>query len=384
MDHHALWVNPENSNHVLLGSDGGMSISLDRAEHWRQIDNLPLGQFYEIGVSMEDPYQVCGGLQDNSSWCAPHNTFSQYGIMNGDWVDVSGGDGFYNKIDPTNPDIIYTESQGGNISRYDRRTGQSVRIRPVARPTDEDEDRSYRFNWNAPIHISSHDPATVYMGANHLMRSRDRGMTWEEASPDLTKQIDRDTLEIFGQRVTDRTLSRNDGTNNYGNITTISESSYTPDLVYVGTDDGNVQRTSDGGSTWTNLTGFPGLPDRTYVSSVVASANRTDRVYVTFDGHFDDDYSPYVYVSEDRGESWSRITTGLPEWSVNRIRGAPSHGGSPIRRERSGRLLLGRSGCKLAPSRRQPPDRTGRRHRHTPPGQRPHLGHARTKHLDSG
>ncbi len=323
VDHHALWINPSNSSHLLLGSDGGLAISLDRAEHWRQIDNLPLGQFYEIGVSMEDPYTVCGGLQDNSSWCAPHNTYSEYGVMNGDWIDVSGGDGFYNKVDPTNPDIIYTESQGGNISRYDRRTGQSMRIRPVARPDADGEEREYRFNWNSPIHVSVHDPATVYIGANHLLRSRDRGVSWEEASPDLTRQIDRDTLEVMEARVTERTLSRNDGTNNYGNITTISESPFDRNLLFVGTDDGNVQVTRDGGRTWTNLTGFPDLPDGTYVSSVVASAAAEGLVYVTFDGHWDDDYRPFVYMSRNFGRSWQRIVGGLPDWSVNRIREHP-------------------------------------------------------------
>jgi len=328
VDHHALWVNPENSNHVLLGNDGGLAVSLDRGQHWRQIDNLALGQFYEIGVSMEDPYTVCGGLQDNSSWCAPHNTLTQYGIMNGDWEDVSGGDGFYNKIDPTDPNIVYTESQGGNISRYDRRTGESARIRPVARPTgeesDDDEEREYRFNWNAPIHVSIHDPAVVYIGANHLLRSPDRGATWEEASPDLTLAIDRDTLQIMGMSVTDETLSRNDGISTYGNITTVTESSFSPDLLYVGTDDGNVQITRDGGATWTNLTpNLSGLPPRTYVSSLVASEASEGRVYATFDGHRNDDLNAYVYVSEDFGESWGSIVAGLPNESVNRIREHP-------------------------------------------------------------
>ncbi len=324
VDHHDIWIDPANSDHLLLGSDGGLAVSWDRAEHWRQIDNLALGQFYEIGVSMEDPYAVCGGLQDNSSWCAPNDTRSGYGIRNGDWVDVSGGDGFYNKIDPTNPDVIYTESQGGNISRYDRRTGQSVRMRPVARPDDEDEDRSYRFNWNAPIHVSAHDPNTVYIGANHLLRSRNQGATWEEASPDLTRQIDRDTLLIMGMPVTDSTLSRNDGISTYGNITTIAESPFTGDLLYVGTDDGNLQRTRDGGATWTDLTGnLRGLPERTYVSSVIASAAEGGRVYATFDGHRNDDYRPYVYVSEDHGDSWQPIASGLPDLSVNRIREHP-------------------------------------------------------------
>lgn len=323
VDHHAFWIDPSNSNHLLMGSDGGLATSWDRSETWAQIDNLPIGQFYEIGLDMSDPYRVCGGLQDNSSWCAPHDTRSEYGIRNGDWVDVSGGDGFYNVIDPTNPDIIYAESQGGNLSRYDGRTGESARIRPVARPTDEDEDREYRFNWNTPVVVSSHDPATVYIGANHLLRTRDRGLTWQEASPDLTKQIDRDTLTIMGARVTDETLSGNDGIGSYGTITAIAESPSTPDVLFVGTDDGNVQRTRDAGVTWTDLSDrFPGLPARTYVSSLQVSTVE-GRVYVTFDGHRNDDYAPHVYVSDDGGESWRSIDRGLPEWSVNRLKEHP-------------------------------------------------------------
>jgi photosystem II stability/assembly factor-like uncharacterized protein len=323
VDHHALWIDPANSSHLILGNDGGLATSWDRAETWRQIDNLALGQFYEVGVDASDPYRVCGGLQDNSSWCAPHNTMSDYGIRNGDWIDVSGGDGFYNVIDPADPNVIYTESQGGNISRYDARTGEAARIRPVARPTDADEDREYRFNWNAPIVVSAHEPATVYIGANHLLRSRDRGRSWEEASPDLTRNIDRDTLLIMGAEVTEETLSRNDGIRHYGTITAIGESRHLPGVLFVGTDDGNVQRTDDGGATWTNLTGrFPGLPDRTYVSGIEPSVLE-GRVYASFDGHRNDDYAPYVYVSEDDGDSWRPISGGLPDWSVNRVKEHP-------------------------------------------------------------
>jgi photosystem II stability/assembly factor-like uncharacterized protein len=323
VDHHALWIDPANSNHLILGNDGGLATSWDRAETWRQIDNLALGQFYEVGVDMSDPYRVCGGLQDNSSWCAPHNTMSDYGIRNGDWVDVSGGDGFYNVVDPSDPDVIYTESQGGNLSRYDARTGESARIRPVARPTDADEERAYRFNWNAPVVVSAHDPATVYIGANHLLRSRNRGRSWEQASPDLTRNIDRDTLLIMGAEVTDETLSGNDGIRHYGTITAIGESRHTADVLFVGTDDGNVQRTGDAGATWTDLTGrFPGLPERTYVSGIEPSVVE-GRVYASFDGHRNDDYGPYVYVSEDGGDSWRRISAGLPDWSVNRVKEHP-------------------------------------------------------------
>tara|TARA_B100000686_G_scaffold44261_2_gene46786 strand:- start:90532 stop:93744 length:3213 start_codon:yes stop_codon:yes gene_type:complete len=320
VDHHALWVNPENSEHVILGSDGGLSTTRDGGQNWRMYDNMSVGQFYEIGFDMQHPYHVCGGLQDNSSWCAPNQTLNNYGVRNSDWEDVSGGDGFYNQVDPTNPNIVYTESQGGNISRLDRSTGSATRIRPVARSSEVDEERSYDFNWNAPIVVSEHDPNTVYIGANHLLRSRDQGMTWEEASPDLTRLIDRDTLEIMGRPLSEPHLSRNDGISSYGNITAISESSFSPSVIYVGTDDGNLQVTRDGGDNWMVVENRPGLPPGTYVSRLQASRHSEGRVYASFDAHNDGDYKPYLYVSEDYGASWQSISSDLPDWSINVVR----------------------------------------------------------------
>lgn len=328
VDYHALWVDPANSNHVIVGNDGGVASTWDAGRSWRHHNNLAVGQFYEIGVDMRDPYYVCGGLQDNSSWCGPSNKLDAYGIANRDWYDVSGGDGFYNQIDPTDWRWVYTESQGGNISRYNAETGETARIRPIRRPADEgdgaeDED-SYDFNWNAPIVVSRHDPATIYIGADHLMRSRDRGQTWEEASPDLTARIDRDTLAIFGRPLSEPHLSRNDGISSYGTITTVDESPLSAAVLWVGTDDGKVQVTRDGGATWTDVSArVPGLPGRRYVSRIEASAHLEGRAYLTYDGHYDDDYAPYVYVTENFGQDWRAITTGLPDHSVNVIREHP-------------------------------------------------------------
>ncbi|UCG86345.1 MAG: hypothetical protein JSW71_20985 [Gemmatimonadota bacterium] len=322
VDHHALWIDPRDSDHLIIGNDGGVAASFDRARSWRMYDNLAIGQFYQVGVDMRDPYYVCGGLQDNSSWCGPSRTLNAYGIKNSDWYDVWGGDGFFNLIDPTDHTILYAESQGGNIGRVDVTTGEGTRIRPVARPGDDEEaDRSFRFNWNTPIVISTHDPATIYTGANVLLRSPDRGVTWQEVSPDLTKQIDRTELEIMGVLGSEPMLSANDGISTYGNITTIGESPLDTDVVYVGTDDGNVQLTRDGGATWTDLTSnVRGLPERTYVSRIVPSRFAEGRVYATFDGHRNDDFAPYAYVSEDFGRRWQAITEGLPHgWSVNVI-----------------------------------------------------------------
>ena len=325
VDHHALWINPNNSNHVILGNDGGVDVTYDKAESWRAFENLSLGQFYEIGVDMRDPYYVCGGLQDNSTWCGPSATYSGRGIMNSHWFSVSGGDGFYARIDPNDPNIVFAESQGGNISRIDLRTFERTGIRPALRtrpghevPEEEASDR-YRWNWNTPIEMSSHDPATIYVGSNIVLKSTDRGQTWEAISPDLTQQIDRSEIEIMGQLPTGQMLSRNDGISTYGNLTTISESPVNANLLYAGTDDGNLQVTRDGGASWQLVSqDMPGLPSNTYVSRVEASNFDEGTVYATFDGHDRNDYRPYVYVSDSYGENWTAIVNGLPDdWSVN-------------------------------------------------------------------
>jgi photosystem II stability/assembly factor-like uncharacterized protein len=322
LDHHALWIDPANSDHMILGGDGGVSVTWDRGEHWRQLRNLPIAQFYEIGFDMRDPYYVCGGLQDNGSWCAPSNTQTTSGIRTKDWYNIGGGDGFFTVIDPDDPMMVYHESQTGNLALRNLATMERLSMRPALRNPSEAAEQggffgpSYRFNWNAPIVLSVHDRNTVYIGANHLMRSRDRGWTWEEASGDLTKAIDRNALEIMGRPLSDQLLSKNDGISNYGNITSLSESPRTPDLLYVGTDDGNVHVTRDGGATWTDITGnFRGVPERTYVSHLAASRFDEGTVYAAFDGHRNDDFAPYVFVSTDYGRRWRAITAGLPDGS---------------------------------------------------------------------
>lgn len=323
VDHHALWINPKDPDHLILGSDGGVSASWDGTGHWRMFDNLALGQFYTISYDMRDPYAVCGGLQDNNPWCGPSNTRSFHGIRNQDWYETAYGDGFWTVVDPTDSTIVFSESQGGNMNRYDLITGEKTPMRPITGPRENgDTAKEYRFNWNAPLLISQHDPATIYLGGNYLMRSRDRGMSWEEVGGvDLTKQIDRAELEIMGVPGSEPMMSIHDGTSTYGNLTTLAESRFTPDVIYAGTDDGNFQVTMDGGDTWENVVDrIPGLPERTYVSRVAPSAHAEGRIYATFDGHRNGDYSAYVYVSENYGKDWSRIDDGLPHgWSVNVI-----------------------------------------------------------------
>ena len=321
VDHHAIWIDPNDPDHILLGNDGGVYATFDRTRSWQMYDNMALGQFYEIGVNMEDPYWVCGGLQDNGSWCGPSRTYSENGIMNAHWVNTYGADGFYTPMDPENPNIVYAEAQTGRPSRVYRTTGETKSIQPLGRPEEEGgELPELQWNWNSPLEMSQHDPAVLYYGANVLWKTPDRGQSWEKGSPDLTKQIDRDTLVIMGQTVSEIRHSRNDGIRYYGTITQISESPLNPEVLYAGTDDGNVQVTRDGGATWTNVVDrIQGVPPRTYVSGIFASAHQEGRVYVTFDGHRNDDYAAYAFVSEDYGGSWREITNGLPATSVNRI-----------------------------------------------------------------
>lgn len=321
LDHHALWIDPANSDHLILGSDGGVSVTRDRGEHWRQLTNLPLAQFYEIGLDMAEPYHVCGGLQDNGSWCAPSDTWSNQGIRTRDWYNVGGGDGFYTVMHPTQPNVMFAESQGGSLTRVDLGTMERARIRPILRPDLGEEDApELRFNWDTPVLLSTHDPNTVYVGSNILFRSRDLGASWEAVSPDLTHAIDRDTLVIMGVEGGEPQISRNDGQSTYGNLETLTESPLDAEVLYTGSDDGMVHGTRDGGATWADLTpNIPGLPPYTYVSRLVASGFDEGTVYATFDGHRNDDFATYVYRSRDFGATWQAIGTGLPSSSVNVI-----------------------------------------------------------------
>ncbi len=334
LDHHALWIDPSDSNHLILGSDGGVSTSFDGSETWRFYDNLPIAQFYEIGYDTRNPYWVCGGLQDNGSWCGPTNTLDSQGIRNADWQNIGDGDGFYVQVDPLDSSVLYAESQNGRVSRVDLETGERTSIAPrpnfeleegsspkKEHPAADDpdpEDAQYRFNWNTPTLISSHDRNTLYTGSQMLMKSTDRGVSWTQISPDLTFDMDRSQLPIMGALPSDSMLSRHDGVSYYGTLTTVGESSMNRDVLYTGSDDGRVMGTQDGGGNWTDLTpNITGLPENTYVSRLVASNARESRIYATFDRHYSGDFAAYVYMSDDFGVTWWPITTGLPHSSVN-------------------------------------------------------------------
>ena len=322
-DHHALWINPRDSNDVLLGSDGGIHYSYDRGLTWDFVNSLALGQFYEIGYDMETPYNIYGGLQDNGSWGGPVRTRHQQGISNEDWFSVGGDDGFYTQVDPNDATTIYVESQNGVLRRLDTRSLETKTIRPEP---GESENR-YRFDWNSPVAISPHDSKTIYYGGNRLFKSTNRGDEWTR-TVDLSKNRDRDELPIMGVMLNDDTLSRNDGISAYGQITTISESPLVQGLLYVGTDDGNIQVSRDGGESWNNVAAnLPGGDDEIYVTRVVSSHHAEGRVYATLDGHRNDDFATYAFASDDYGKTWRRITTGIPEGhTLNVIREHPGNG----------------------------------------------------------
>ncbi|MCE2902974.1 MAG: VPS10 domain-containing protein [Gemmatimonadaceae bacterium] len=316
-DQHAMWIDPDDPNFLVLGNDGGIFLSHTRGATWRFIDNLPLGQFYEVDADMRDPYHVCGGLQDNGDWCTPSAVPDQKGLSRRDAYLVGGGDGYYVRIDSSDPGTVYVEQGGASIKRFNYQTGETQEIQPT---NEQKGERPLRGNWNAPMAISHFDPKTIYVGMNKLFRSRDRGVTWSAISADVTAAIDRDTLTMMGARVGPAALSRHDGVSAFSTLTTIGESPLDRNVLYVGADDGVVQVTTDGGAKWTDISRrFPGLPPQSYVSRLTPSRHVAGRVYATFDGHRSDDYAPHVYVSEDFGQSWRAIERGLPETSVYAI-----------------------------------------------------------------
>ena len=309
-DFHALWIDPADSNHILAGSDGGIHWSYDNGKTWDFLNNIAIGQFYEISLDNQKPYQICGGLQDNGSWCGPSATLSRDGIGNQDWTLIHGGDGFYAAIDNVEPSVVYTESQDGYLARRDLRTGQQRSIKPEAKAGEP----HYRFQWNSPVAISAHDHNTVYYGGNYFFKSSDRGDSWTRLGNDLTSGVDRNKLQIFGKTPDKKTLSRHDGVEEFPTINTISESPLSPSILWAGTDDGNLQVTRDGGQTWQNVAGkVPGVPKGTYVSRVVASRYSEGGAYATFDGHRSDDYNVYIFATSDYGETWKPIRNGIPD-----------------------------------------------------------------------
>jgi photosystem II stability/assembly factor-like uncharacterized protein len=406
-DHHALWVDPRNSQHIIIGNDGGLDVSYDQGDTWEELSLSALGQFYAVSVDMRKPYYVCGGLQDNGSWCGPSAVRNGSGIANTDWYRIGGGDGFYTANDPRDWTIGYSESQDGATGRYDLRAGTTRSIRPsppflpvaaapsfvpvAAAPQGQrgqgaagqaggdqpagaqaagqgaaqaagrgqaqtggapdpeappplqgggrggrfggpgnivpppPPGTNYRFYWSTPFVLSSHNPDVLYLGADRLFKSTTRGDSWT-ASPDLTRNIGRNDRPIMGVDGKAAMASKHDGAASYSNIVTISDSSVVPGIVWVGTNDGNVQVTRDDGATWKNVVeNVKGVPQETHVSRVEASHFDAGTAYVTFDGHRTDDHKPYVFVTRDFGQTWTSIASNLPLGNVNVIREDPKN-----------------------------------------------------------
>jgi photosystem II stability/assembly factor-like uncharacterized protein len=310
-DHQSFWIDPLDPDRLIDGNDGGFHFSYDGGDTWEFNNRVPLAQFYQITADMREPYYVCGGLQDNDSWCGPSSTRTVAGPLQNYWQESIGpGDGMYVQIDPRDPDVMYANSQGGNLFKVDRGTGEarSIQPYPVSRGGAAAGDHPYRFNWNSPIHLSPHDPSTVYFGGNVLFRTEDGGNSWEEISPDLTRAEPEKLVSSGGEITPDNTTAETHAT-----IYTVAESPVEAGVIWVGTDDGNLQITRDGGGSWENVVGnVPDIPDGSWVSRVEASRVVGGRAYVTFDRHRDDDMRPWVFRTDDHGRNWENVTGDLP------------------------------------------------------------------------
>ncbi len=310
VDNHCLWINPDDTDHMIAGCDGGIYETYDGAGNWHFKPNLPVTQFYRVALDNDTPfYNVYGGTQDNFSLGGPSRTIKRSGIANSDWFVTNTGDGFESQIDPVNPDIVYAQAQYGWLVRYDKKSGESVGIKPFP---GKDEP-AYRWNWDAPLLISPHDHNRLYFAANKVFRSDDMGNNWKEISPDLTQQIDRHKLPVMGKTWSVDAISYDRSTSNYGNIVALDESPLKEGLLYIGTDDGLIQVTEDGGQNWTKYTSFPGIPQNTYVNTLVASQYDENVVFAVFNNHKNGDFKPYILKSSDKGKTWQSISGNLPE-----------------------------------------------------------------------
>jgi photosystem II stability/assembly factor-like uncharacterized protein len=310
VDNHALWIDPVDTDHMVNGNDGGVYESFDRGHSWQYKANLPVTQFYRVEVDNSKPfYFVYGGTQDNCSLGGPSRTGTAHGITNDLWFVTTTGDGFVSRVDPEDPAILYAESQHAGVVRFDRKTGEQVDIQPQAGI----DDAPLRWNWDSPLIISPHRHTRLYIAAQRVFRSDDRGDSWTPISADLTRQIDRNALKVMGRVWGPDAVAKNSSTSFYGNIVSLAESPAKEGLLYVGTDDGLVQVTEDGGKTWRRVEKVPGVPDNAYVSRLEPSPRDPNTVYAAFDNHKTGDLKPYLLKSTDRGRTWTSIAGNLPE-----------------------------------------------------------------------
>ena len=315
-DIHAIWINPNNTDHLLIGGDGGVSVSYDMSRTWIQYPNLPLALYYHVSVDNDIPYNICGGLQDNYNWCGPSATRFARGIKNQDWYQVQGGDGFVVLTDPRDDRYVYSESQDGNIQRKNKITGEARNIRPNFQnvsPAPGEGALPFRWNWDTPMVFSPHDQTALIVGANRVFKSNDRGDSWTAISPDLTTNADRNELLVMGIRNTDIRLSRNDGISAFATIVSIAESPKMPGLYFTGSDDGVIGMSKDGGKTWDAKVAarLPGFPKFGYVSEVVPSRYDAATVYITVDAHREGDFNTYIWASNDSGATFRSLNANL-------------------------------------------------------------------------
>jgi photosystem II stability/assembly factor-like uncharacterized protein len=304
-DHHRVWVDPKNSDHIIDGNDGGIDISWDRGKQWYAVRNQTWAEIYQLSYDMRTPYYVYVGLQDNGCWAGPSNSRDKNGIMNMHWYPVGGGDGFYTQVSRFDHSTVYRNLQMGYIERFEQESGQKIDIMPRSSLDEE----PYRFNWNSPILVSYHKPDLLYFGGNFLFKSTDKGNSWQKISPDLSTNDPKKIIESGGPITVDNT-----GAEVHCSIFTLAESWVDGNVLWAGTDDGNLWVTQDQGKNWTNvIKNIKGLPADSWVSRVEASKFAKGTVYVTFDRHRSDDYKPYVFKSMDYGKTWTSLRNNLPK-----------------------------------------------------------------------
>ena len=317
VDNHDIWINPENTDHYLVGCDGGVYESFDRGANWEFKANLPVPQFYDITTDNAKPfYNIYGGTQDHFSFGGPSRTRSASGIVNSDWFVTNGGDGFRSQVDPEDPNTIYASLQHGVIVRFDKRTGERIGIQPQAGRNED----PMRWNWDSPFIISPHSRTRLYMASDKLFRSDDRGDSWTVISGQLSRNLDRDQLPVMGRIWSVDAVAKNASTAFFGNASALAESQKKDGLIYVGTDDGLLQVTEDGGKNWRKIDKFPGVGEMAYVSRIVTSNHNAETAYVAFNNHQNNDFKPYLLKTTDAGRTWTSLSANLPKngpvWAV--------------------------------------------------------------------
>ncbi|MDH3223822.1 MAG: glycosyl hydrolase [Gemmatimonadota bacterium] len=312
-DNHALWIDPDNTLHMLAGTDAGLYETFDRGATWRHFPNMPISQFYKVAVSNNEPfYEILGGAQDLGTLWGPARTMSVEGVRNEDWYFPMGADGYGVQIDPTDPDILYLMTQQGNLYRTDRRSEESIQIQPQPAPGDPPE----RWNWDSPVMISPHDSDRLYFASQRLWRSDDRGDSWTVVSGDLTTDTDRYELPYMGRVWSVDAMHDNGAMSQYATLTTISESPLTEGLLYTGSDDGLIHVSADGGESWRRASPLPGVPERAFMNKVEADLHEAASLFALADAHKVGDYTPYLFESRDNGQSWTSIRGDLRDSTI--------------------------------------------------------------------